>query len=358
MTLPSATRGALRRRLLAWYRREARDLPFRRTRDPYRIWLAEILLQQTRMEAGVPYYERFVARFPDVAALAAAGVDAVLALWEGLGYYNRARNLHRAARRGGGGRGGRVPAPAGDGRPLPGVGPYPAGAIASIAFGEATAAVDGNVKRVLARLFAIVDCIDETPTIARLEALAAELVPADAPGDWNQGLMELGARVCRPRAPRCDVCPLAGHCRGYREGLADALPVRKAKAPTPHRDVAVALVRRRGKLLLCRRPEGGMLAGLWELPGGTVGPRETPAGALGRVLAADAGLALTEAGPALATVEHAYSHFRITMTAHACTVRGRARAGSADAIAWVAPAELGDYPMPGADRKILARLAL
>jgi len=243
---------AARRRLLAWYRANRRDLPWRRTKDPYAIWVSEIMLQQTRVAAAIPYYERFLARFPDVFALAKARIDDVLALWSGLGYYRRARHLHAAARevaRSG------FPRTEAQWRELPGIGPYAAAAISSIAFGERAAAVDGNVIRVLSRLHAKNGPVRE---------LAREWLSLTSPGDFNQALMELGALVCTPRAPSCPRCPLTSSCKGRRDP--SRYPAPRERPRTTEERLHVALILRDGKVQLRRRPAKGLLAGMWELP--------------------------------------------------------------------------------------------
>lgn len=257
---------ALRARLLAWYARRRRDLPWRAARDPYRIWVSEIMLQQTRVETAVPYYLRFLERFPTLAALAAAPQSAVLALWSGLGYYRRARNLHRAARLIHAA-GGRFPADYAAIRALPGVGPYTAAAIASIAFGLPHAALDGNVLRVLARLENDPADIAASAARRRLEAVAQSLLHPRRPGDFNQALMELGAVVCLPRAPLCPACPVRSCCRARASGTAAALPVKRARPPAEAVEAVLVLVRRNGRVLLRRRPaSAAQLAGFWELP--------------------------------------------------------------------------------------------
>jgi A/G-specific adenine glycosylase len=241
-----------RRKLLAWYRRNRRDLPWRRTTDPYAIWVSEIMLQQTRVAAAIPYYERFLARFPDVHALARARTDDVLALWSGLGYYRRARHLHAAARivaeKG-------FPRTEAQWRELPGIGPYAAAAISSIAFGERAAAVDGNVVRVLSRFHA---------TTGSVRDLARAWLSRTSPGDHNQAIMELGATVCTPRAPSCPRCPLSSSCGGTRDPL--RYPAPRARPRITEERLAVALVLRDGKVQLFRRKPDGLLAGMWELP--------------------------------------------------------------------------------------------
>jgi A/G-specific adenine glycosylase len=256
--------AALHRDLLGWYAAARRDLPWRRTRDPWAIWVSEIMLQQTRVETVVPYYERFLARFPTPLALAEAPEDQVLALWSGLGYYRRARMLQAGARavveRSG------VPRTRDALLALPGIGRYTAGAIASIAFGEPVGLVDGNVARVLARVFALEDDMRRAG-MRRAEALAEELVFRLSPGDWNQALMELGATICTPRSPACGRCPVARSCRARAEGRVAELPVVSEKAkPKPERVQAVVARAKDGRVLLARRRAGGLFGGLWEPP--------------------------------------------------------------------------------------------
>jgi A/G-specific adenine glycosylase len=348
---------ALRRALLAWYRRCARPLPWRDAPDPYRVWLSEILLQQTRVETGLPYYERFLRALPTVGALARADEGAVLKLWEGLGYYSRARNLHRAARIIHHERGGAFPATAAEWRALPGVGPYTAGAIASIACGERAAVVDGNVKRVLARLARIRDPVDRADTTAALWRMAEALLPrtASLAGEWNQALMELGALVCVPRAPRCDGCPVEYHCRARAAGDASDLPARTPGKPVPHVEVAAGLCVRQGRILLAKRPADGMLGGLWEFPGGRL--READAGsppaALRRVLREEFGLT-ADPGPEIGALRHAFSHFRMTLRLFdAGEVRGRARAIRSAEVRWARRSELDALAFPTADRNLI-----
>lgn len=258
--------SALSEPLLAWYEAVKRDLPFRRTRDPYAIWVSEVMLQQTRVDTVVPYFERFLSRFPTVLHLADAELDDVLPLWSGLGYYQRARQLHRAARAVRDEHGGSFPRDAAGLRTLPGVGAYTAGAIASIAHGERTPLVDGNVARVLARLFAVTEEVRSAKGQRLLWALAARLVPARSPGEHNQALMELGATLCTPQKPRCEDCPVAASCAAQREGRQAELPVvGKSKAPEAVALVAVVL-RAGGRVLLGKRPPKGLFGGLWEPP--------------------------------------------------------------------------------------------
>jgi A/G-specific adenine glycosylase len=251
----------------AWFDASARDLPWRRHRTPYAVWVSEVMLQQTRVETVVPYYERFLRRFPDVGALAAAHLDDVLHLWSGLGYYRRARQLHAAAREVTERYGGAFPREAILLRALPGVGAYTAGAIASLAYGAREPLVDGNVARVLARVEGIEEPIKSPGAVKHLWALAGLLVPEDRPGRFNEALMELGATVCLPRGPRCEACPLASFCRAHAAGREALLPVLAAKRAVPEvRAVAAVLFDARGRVLFARRQEDGLFGGLWEPP--------------------------------------------------------------------------------------------
>jgi A/G-specific adenine glycosylase len=290
-------------RLLAWYAEARRDLPWRRTRDPYRVWISETMLQQTRVETVVPYYERFLREFPTVGALAEAPEEKVLSLWSGLGYYRRARMLHAAAKQVAALPGAAVPSDDEGLRALPGVGAYTAGAIASIAFGRPAPLVDGNVARVLARLFAIEeDVTGEARARARLWSLAEALVthPSGEPGDFNQALMELGATTCVPRNPRCDACPVRAQCGGLAAGIARDLPRKKPKrAPVPVRWTALVLASE-GHLLLARRRPDALFGGLWEPPG-TAATEGTDS------LAARLGCSRTDLEPA-GRVVHVLSH--------------------------------------------------
>lgn len=339
--------------LLAWYRRVARDLPWRRTKDPYAVWLAEVMLQQTRVDQGAPYYERFLQAFPSVEALAAASDDEVLKQWEGLGYYARARNLHACARCVATDYGGRFPRTAESLRALPGIGPYTAAAVAAIAFNEPVAVVDGNVIRVLARLFDIEAPVQDAGVKKLLAALAAALVSPRSPGDHNQAMMELGACVCTPRSPDCAGCPVAKWCAARVASVQDARPVRRPKKPTPLHEVVTGVIRRDGRYLLGKRPAEGLLGGLWEFPGGKVQPGETHAEALRRELREELGVEATP-GKLIAAVSHAYTHFRVRLHVYACTIAsGEPEARVHAELRWVSRADFDQYAFPTANRKFL-----
>jgi A/G-specific adenine glycosylase len=345
--------GRLRGTLLRWYRREKRDLPWRRTRDPYRVWISEAMLQQTRVETVIPYYERFLERFPDVGALARAGMDDVLGAWQGLGYYSRARNLKRSAEQVVERFGGALPDTAEALRELPGVGRYTAGAVASIAFDRPEAIVDGNVARVLSRIHGLRDDPRSPRGQARLWEEAERLVRGRAPGDLNQALMELGATVCTPRAPACPRCPVRRLCTARESGDPESLPVAGKK--TRVRDVAAAAawVERGGRTLAVRRPEGGLLGGLWDLPGGELGPRERPAAGLRRALRERVGLEI-EAVERLGAVEHVFTHRRLRLHVYRCRAAGgRVRLDGFDAHRWLPPAALRELPCAKLTRKAL-----
>ena len=354
--------SAFRDDLPAWFDRARRPMPWREPgpdgrRDPYRVWVSEVMLQQTRVETAAPYFRRFMEAFPTVEALAAAPLDGVLKRWEGLGYYSRARNLHRAAQTVVAEHGGRVPSEEEAFRALPGVGPYTAAAVLSLSFGVPLAVLDGNVVRVLARVFAVEADAKAGRTRSALQDLAQRLLDPERPGRWNEAVMELGATVCTPRAPACPRCPLAAVCRAYAERQPEAYPVTRKAKPVPHHTVAVAVIADdAGRLLVQRRPEDAMLGGLWEFPGGKREPDETVEAACAREVREELGVEV-EVGVPVARVEHAYSHFRITLHAFRCRlVAGEPRSAHALPLRWVRPDELDDYAFPRANRRVIEAL--
>lgn len=345
---------ALRRRLLRWYDSHRRPLPWRAppgtTPDPYRVWLSEAMLQQTRVETVRPYFTRWLERFPSLEALAAAPLEDVLKAWEGLGYYSRARNLHRAVREVSRSYNGIVPDEPEAFRALPGVGRYTAGAVMSIAFGREEPVVDGNVRRVFARWTDRAE-----PAEAELWRLAAELVRGERPGDLNQSLMELGAVVCTPRSPRCSGCPVSMHCAAFAAGTQTERPARRRTGPLPREERVAAVVEDGdGRVVIARRPAEGRLGGMWEFPGALSESQEAATAAAER--AAREGLGLTvRGGESIAIVEHAFTHVRVSYHAVRCAfVSGEPRPLLYDAARWVRWDDLERYALPRAQRRIAA----
>ena len=307
--------SGIRRELLFWYDRNRRDLPWRRETDPYRIWLSEVMLQQTRVEAVIPYYHRFLEAFPNLLALAQADEDRVLKLWEGLGYYSRARNFLSAVREVAVNYGGSVPTNADVFGKLSGVGEYTTAAVCSIAYQQPLAVVDGNVRRVLCRLFFIKDDPQRNPAKQKIARLASELLDQVRPGDFNQAVMELGAMVCIPRAPRCSRCPLIGVCRAHSMGKAESLPFRTAKKLLPTITMAAAVVIIDGKCLVRRRNGQGLLAGMWEFPAVDVHSdgRTAPIDQFGDLLCMD-----IESTDNMVELSHTFSHLRWKVAVWLC----------------------------------------
>lgn len=353
--------------LLAWFASRTRDVPWRAETDPYRIWVCEVMAQQTRIQTVRERLPDFFAAYPTLESLAESDLDDLLLAWEGLGYYARARNLRLAARQLVARGETRLPSDVAELRRLPGIGPYTAGALASIAFGHPEPAVDGNARRVLARLFDLAH-----PTMAVLERHARQLIAeadrglgsqvSSRAGTLNQALMDLGGDICTPRSPQCPECPVSGHCLALERGTIPDRPPRKPNKTQPHYDIAVALIWRNGRLFIQRRPEDGLLGGLWEFPGGKVEIAESPEQAAVREVLEETGLSvrlLSTAG----RVDHAYSHFRITLHAFHAEIQGEAAsdtvrepAAGDDGRRWVLPEELDAYAFPTANRKLLVSM--
>jgi A/G-specific adenine glycosylase len=338
----SARDVEVRRALVAWFARGHRDLPWRRTRDPYAVWVSEIMLQQTRVETVTPYFTRWMDRFPTVRALADAPLDDVLSHWAGLGYYARARNLHLAARDVVGNYGGEFPAAAEKLRALRGIGAYTAGAIASIAFGEAAPIVDGNVVRVLARVDALDGAADDAALKAIVWRRAEELVRSDGgtrAGDFNQAMMELGATVCTPSSPDCAQCPLASQCRARALGDVASRPAPKTKKAPPVVKAVALLVERAGKLLFVRRPPSGLWGGLWEPPWHPLDGARPTIDDAARVAKRCTGLSLVDI-QAVERFDHVLTHRRMRFFVFAAKAPRNARVtlDGYDAARWCSPA--------------------
>ena len=341
--------------LLRWFHRHARDLPWRRTKDPYRIWVSEVMLQQTRVDTVLDYYHRFLEQFPTLEDLANAPLEAVLKAWEGMGYYARARHLHRAAQQAWQQYRGFPPSYKAF-RALPGVGAYTAAAVWAIAFGERHFPLDGNIRRVLARLFDLATLRDLDYREAGEPLLNA--VPDGEVSAFVQSLMELGALICTPQNPRCSECPVRSFCQAYAQGTIPNRPLKKPKKPRPHYEVVLAyLLNAQGRVLLTRRKQEGFLGGLWELPGGKVEPGETLEQAVRRELYEELGLHLPDNLEYLGRVQHGYTHFSVTLH----LFRGRVEAEprwvrGPETYRWVPPDEIASLPLPRGTHKALALL--
>ena len=361
---------AIAQHLAHWHEQHQRDFPWRMApagqRVGYAVWISEIMAQQTRVETVVDYYLRWMDRFPTIEALAAADQQEVLKLWEGLGYYARARNLHRAAQQVVAEHGGQLPQSRAELLKLPGIGEYTVGAICSIAFGQAEPILDGNVKRVLSRLADIETPINETATLKLLWQLARELVqaaPAGQAGVVNEALMELGATVCVPAKPRCLICPLHDHCKAAQQGAQMQRPVMQPRKMTPHYDVAAGVIWQKqpfaSPILIAQRPQSGMLGGMWELPGGKLTAEdENLRACLQRELMEKLGIQIKveEDGP-FAEVRHAYTHFRITLHGfQAQYLAGEPSSIFYTAWQWLDLQEIAAYPFPVTTQEIFKAL--
>jgi A/G-specific adenine glycosylase len=337
---------ALSRLLLKWYYRHGRTLPWRDHPDPYAVWVSEIMAQQTRVETVIPYFEKWMKLFPDIQSLANAPEREVLNAWEGLGYYSRARNLHKAAKIVSEKFNGELPRNLDDLRSLPGIGRYTVGALASLSFGMDEPALDGNLRRVFSRLYDVTAFADSPAGEKILWELAAQNLPKGKAGDYNQALMDLGATICIPKNPRCLTCPLLKICQAREHGTQAARPVLKPKKKVPHYTHAAAVVVKRGRVLLAQRPAAGLLGGMWEFPNARV--KDNPTRELTAVVSATYNLRLKKKD-ALGIIQHAYTHFKVTVHAFRCEAVSIPKGEN---LKWVKIAELGDYPMGKIDRAI------
>ena len=338
------------RKVLSWYRTNGRRLPWRNVRDPYRIWVSEVMLQQTQVASAIRYYERFLQAFPSVTHLAEADLQEVLKQWEGMGYYARARNLHQSARLIMERHKGLVPDQMGDLLSLPGIGRSTAGAILSIAFNQQAPILDGNVQRLLCRIYAV----REDPRQARVSRLLWQLsegiLPERQAGPLNQGLMDIGALVCTPKTPSCPGCPLPSFCQAFHLNAQDRIPQPRRALPLPHREKAVAVIWWEGRVLLCRRPSPGLLGGLWEFPGWHLEGTAPARPLLSQKLAEECGLSV-ELEEEILSFLHAYTHFREGIQVFHGRCRKPGRASRAD-LQWVRTEELERYPLSASQRRI------
>ncbi len=343
---------ALRHSLLDWYQHQGRDLPWRKIEDPYPIWVSEIMLQQTQVKTVIPYYQRWLETFPTIKTLSHANLQTVLKVWEGLGYYARARNLYRASVIILQEYQGNFPRKLEDVLKLPGIGRTTAGGILSLAFNQPLSILDGNVKRVLSRLIALPD--PPAKAIQSLWKLSDSLLDRKNPRDFNQGLMDLGATICTRTHPKCLLCPWRSYCQAYHQGIQDQLPMRENSSPLPHKHIGVAVIYNEfGQILIDRRPEKGLLGGLWEFPGGKIEPNETVEDCIKREILEEIDIEI-EVGEHLMTLAHAYTHFKVTLIVHLCRyLSGNPKPIECEEIRWVTLDELKSFPFPKANTKII-----
>jgi len=348
---------ALAERLLGWYAANKRDLPWRQTSDPYDIWIAEIMLQQTRVESVIPYYRRWMKKYPNVATLAASTQQEVLKLWEGLGYYARARNIYKTAILIREQHACQFPVEYHAIKKLPGIGEASAADIASIAFGKDICAVDGNIRRVVSRLADLTDPLGSEALQKAVEKFVDIHLPSGKAGDYNQAWMDLGATICLPGKPICSSCPLTEFCLSYSNNTQTERPVRKTKPVVPVYEVAAGIIQREdGTVLITRRPDDGLLGGMWEFPGGKREAGEDLTAALQRELQEELGI-VVNVQDAQKTYRHAYTHFKVILTAYYCKhISGAFQALGVQEYMWVPITELLRYPMGKIDRMISREL--
>ena len=345
-----------RKALIGWYRVNKRNLPWRNTDDPYSIWVSEVMLQQTQVNTVVPYYQKFLQRFGDVQSLARANSQEVLKVWEGLGYYARARNLHSAASIVLKEHRGVIPDRWEEFRKLPGVGDYIAAAVLSLAFEKPYPVVDGNVKRVLARLFAMDNPVNKASAAKIFRTVSDTLLDRQQPGTFNQAMMEIGAVVCKPQHPLCDTCPVLKMCEAHQSGTILDYPKKLKKPPTPQYRIAVGVVFKNGRVLITRRKPSGLLGGLWEFPGGKIDKGEQPASACIREIKEEVNLAI-KVDSHLSRVKHAYTHFKIVMDVFCCSyVSGKVALNGPVDHRWINLQQLDNYPFPKANHKFFDEL--
>lgn len=346
----------LRAELTKWYSKNCRDLPWRRSDNPYHIWVSEVMLQQTQVDTVLKYYPQFLKKFPSIKKLARADLQAVLKAWEGMGYYARARNLHRAAKTVLKDYSGEIPDTWEAFYGLSGVGDYIAAAVLSIAFNQPHPVVDGNVKRVLARLHKIDAPVNQISAYSRFKEAAARLLDSRQPGIFNQAMMELGALVCKPRSPICAACPLNQRCRAYQTGQVADFPKRHKLKKTPQYHIAVGVIYKNDRVLITRRKAEGLLGGLWEFPGGKIRDGESAQAACIREIKEEVNLKV-RIDSHLIQVKHAYTHFKIVMEVFCCRyVSGKVRLNGPAAHRWIRLNDYTKYPFPKANHKFIPLL--
>lgn len=342
--------------LLMWFSAHQRQLPWRQTRDPYRIWVSEVMLQQTQVKTVLAYYQKFLQKFPDIQHLAMADLEDVLKLWEGMGYYGRATNLHKAARIVMQEMEGEIPAGYQEFRKLPGVGEYIGAAVQSLAFGKPYAVVDGNVKRVVSRMFLMDSPMNTASSAKFFREKTRELMDPERPGLFNQAIMELGATICRLRQPICSDCPVLLFCQAYQSNRQDQIPFVTQTRPLPEHHIAVGVVYKNSHILITRRKSPGLLGGLWEFPGGKVKKGEAPQHACVREMREEVNLSVEIVG-FLTRIKHAYTHFRIVMDVFRCRyLSGRVVLNGPVDYRWITADQIDMFPFPGANHKFIPLL--
>ncbi len=353
MTVQQTDICRFQKKLVKWYQAHHRKLPWRESHDPYHIWISEVMLQQTQVKTVIPYYFNFISRFPTLQDLADADLETVLKMWEGLGYYARARNFHKAVNIISKKLNGAIPDDVCRFKKLPGVGDYIGAAVQSIAFGRSLAVVDGNVKRVVARLYCIKYPVNKPSSHKRFKAYADRLVDKNDPGTFNQAMMELGALICTPKKPQCHACPVFEFCQAALSDTVDQYPGRVKSRKTPTYNVAAGIVRKNGTILITRRKLEGLLGGLWEFPGGKLKPGEDAPAACIREIREETGIRV-QTDSHLTTIHHAYTHFKIKLDVFYCNyVSGRIHLNGPIDFRWIRLKDIDRFAFPKANLKFI-----
>lgn len=355
--MPTQRISEIQDRVLSWFDRNGRDLPWRKSYSPYHVWISEIMLQQTQVKTVIPYFIRWMERFPDPAAVAAASEREIMLAWEGLGYYTRAKNLHKAAKVIVENFGGSIPADFNSLLALPGIGRYTAGAILSIAFNLDFPAVDANAARILRRLFYSLNASELAMSEATLWKIASEILPKGSARQFNQALMDIGASICLPLEPDCNRCPLGEFCEAKKGGLLELESAARRSKPATPIEVSIGVIVRDGGIFIQKRPDGGLMPNLWEFPGGKINKGESSKEAVVREIREELGIEVRPLEK-LALIRHSYTRFRVTLHAYLCKVcdpmpEKEPVLRAAVECRWVLPAQLGLYPFPAANRKLI-----